>query len=247
LGSTPSGLSVDEAAIGYNAYSILETGKDEYGQSFPVLIKSFGDYKAPVYTYLLVPVYKLWGMNVFTTRSISAAAGVTGVPVISGDIGNLTLIETGLAERGFDASFPEKRDVLYPKSRLALTTAPALVAGGLLHLPPVARRRLRQPPPNLRLLLGGQGAGGGGWVRHRVDPERVARAASAAASCVPGITWSGARSGRQRKSPAFRQCLFPRSFSASNVRPSSSRASSTVIRSTVHRFAERLQAATVST
>ncbi|WP_396642723.1 DUF262 domain-containing protein [Microbacterium sp.] len=38
-------------------------------------------------------------------------------------LGNLTLIETGLAERGFDASFPEKRDVLYPKSRLALTTA----------------------------------------------------------------------------------------------------------------------------
>jgi hypothetical protein len=38
-------------------------------------------------------------------------------------LGNLTLIETRLAERGFDASFPEKRDALYPQSRLALTTA----------------------------------------------------------------------------------------------------------------------------
>ena len=38
-------------------------------------------------------------------------------------LGNLTLIETPLAERGFDASFPEKRDALYPKSRLALTTS----------------------------------------------------------------------------------------------------------------------------
>jgi hypothetical protein len=38
-------------------------------------------------------------------------------------LGNLTLIETSLAERGFDASFPEKRDALYPQSRLALTTA----------------------------------------------------------------------------------------------------------------------------
>lgn len=38
-------------------------------------------------------------------------------------LGNLTLIETPLAERGFDASFPEKRDALYPQSHLSLTTA----------------------------------------------------------------------------------------------------------------------------
>jgi 4-amino-4-deoxy-L-arabinose transferase-like glycosyltransferase len=76
LGVTPGGLFVDEASIGYNAYSILETGRDEYGKSFPALIKSFGDYKAPVYTYLLIPVYKIWGMNMTTTRAASAAAGV---------------------------------------------------------------------------------------------------------------------------------------------------------------------------
>ncbi len=79
LGVTPGGLYVDEASIGYNAYSILETGKDEYGKSFPALIKSFGDYKAPVYTYLLVPVYKILGMNITTTRSVSAASGVITV------------------------------------------------------------------------------------------------------------------------------------------------------------------------
>jgi 4-amino-4-deoxy-L-arabinose transferase-like glycosyltransferase len=79
LGVTPAGLHVDEASIGYNAYSILETGRDEYGKSFPLLIRSFGDYKAPVYTYLLVPVYKIWGMNMMTTRSVSAAAGVITV------------------------------------------------------------------------------------------------------------------------------------------------------------------------
>ncbi|WP_458041785.1 MULTISPECIES: GmrSD restriction endonuclease domain-containing protein [Bacteria] len=38
-------------------------------------------------------------------------------------LGNLTLVETPLAERGFDASFPEKRDALYPQSRVTLTTA----------------------------------------------------------------------------------------------------------------------------
>lgn len=76
LGTTPAGIFVDEASIGYNAYSIMMTGKDEYGKSFPVLIRSFGDYKAPVYTYLLIPIYKIWGMNIASTRSISAASGV---------------------------------------------------------------------------------------------------------------------------------------------------------------------------
>jgi 4-amino-4-deoxy-L-arabinose transferase-like glycosyltransferase len=79
LGITPEGLYADEASIGYNAYSLLKTGKDEYGKSFPALIKSFGDYKTPVYTYLLVPVYGIWGMNMTTTRSVSAAAGVITV------------------------------------------------------------------------------------------------------------------------------------------------------------------------
>jgi len=79
LDTTPAGLYVDEASIGYNAYSILETGKDEYGKNFPALIKSFGDYKAPVYTYLLIPVYKVFGMTMATTRSVSAASGVVTV------------------------------------------------------------------------------------------------------------------------------------------------------------------------
>ena len=30
LGQTPKGFYLDEAALGYNAYSIMETGKDEY-------------------------------------------------------------------------------------------------------------------------------------------------------------------------------------------------------------------------
>lgn len=79
LGATPGGLYVDEASIGYNAYSIMMTGRDEYGKNFPVLIKSFGDYKASVYTYLLIPVYKVFGMNMVSTRSVSALSGVVTV------------------------------------------------------------------------------------------------------------------------------------------------------------------------
>ena len=38
-------------------------------------------------------------------------------------LGNLTLLEEELAERALDASYPLKRDTLYPRSRIALTNA----------------------------------------------------------------------------------------------------------------------------
>ena len=43
------------------AYSILKTGRDEYGSPFPLLFRSFDDYKAPIPVYLLVPVFKFFG------------------------------------------------------------------------------------------------------------------------------------------------------------------------------------------
>ena len=37
IGQVPPSLNWDEVAIGYNAYSILKTGKDEWGVPFPLL------------------------------------------------------------------------------------------------------------------------------------------------------------------------------------------------------------------
>ena len=79
LGVTPKGFYLDEAALGYNAYSIMETGKDEFGKTWPVLFRSFTDFKAPIYTYLLIVIYKIWGMSVWSTRLLSAVGGVIGI------------------------------------------------------------------------------------------------------------------------------------------------------------------------
>lgn len=79
LGQTPKGFYLDEAALGYNAYSIMETGRDEFGKSWPLLFRSFGDFKAPIYTYLLIPIYKIFGMNVWSTRLLSVGMGVIGI------------------------------------------------------------------------------------------------------------------------------------------------------------------------
>lgn len=79
LGSVPNGLYQDETAIGYNAYSILETGKDEHGKSFPLYFKSFGDWKLPVYVYSVVPFVSMLGMTPLAVRLPSAIFGVLSV------------------------------------------------------------------------------------------------------------------------------------------------------------------------
>src|SRR3989338_4459229 len=75
LGEVPVSLSWDEAAIGYNAYSIVQTGKDEYGTAWPLLFKSFNDYKLPGYVYSTALSIKLLGLSDFAVRLPSALFG----------------------------------------------------------------------------------------------------------------------------------------------------------------------------
>lgn len=82
LDSIPPHLSPDETALGYNAYSILKTGKDEYGQVLPIIFKSFGDYKPGLYIYLTVPFVATLGLNEFSVRLPSALSGILSVYLI---------------------------------------------------------------------------------------------------------------------------------------------------------------------
>src|SRR3989344_3343084 len=79
LGSLPPSLTPDEVALGYNAYSILKTGRDEYGKLLPVVFKSFGDFKPGLYVYWTVPFVAIFGLNEFGTRIPSAVAGIISV------------------------------------------------------------------------------------------------------------------------------------------------------------------------
>lgn len=79
LSSSPSGFNADEAALGYNAYSLLETGKDEHGHSWPINLESFGDFKPAGYAYILMPFIKIFGLTEFAVRLPSALFGVLAV------------------------------------------------------------------------------------------------------------------------------------------------------------------------
>lgn len=79
LPNNPLGLTWDEASLGYNAYSLLLTGKDEYGNFLPLNLKSFGDYKPSLFAYLDIPFVAIFGLNELAVRLPSAIFGVLGV------------------------------------------------------------------------------------------------------------------------------------------------------------------------
>jgi len=80
LGQNPPSLTWDEAAWGYNAYSIGIDGKDEFGRFLPYdYLESFGDFKPPIYAYLTVLPIFLFGLNEFAVRIPSAFFGLLTV------------------------------------------------------------------------------------------------------------------------------------------------------------------------
>lgn len=82
LSAFPAGLNADEAALGYNAYSLLTTGRDEHGHPWPVNLESFGDFKPALYAYLLIPFIKVLGLTEIAVRLPSALFGVLAVVFI---------------------------------------------------------------------------------------------------------------------------------------------------------------------
>src|SRR3990167_821463 len=72
----PISLNWDEASNAYNAYSILKTAKDEYGNFLPLVNRSFDDYKPPAYMYFTVPAVWIFGLSEFAARLPSAVFGV---------------------------------------------------------------------------------------------------------------------------------------------------------------------------
>ena len=79
ISSFPVGFTQDEAGLGYDAYSLLLTGKDQWGKSLPLVLRSFGDFKMPLYSYLAIPSVYLLGLNEFSVRLPNAILGSLAV------------------------------------------------------------------------------------------------------------------------------------------------------------------------
>jgi 4-amino-4-deoxy-L-arabinose transferase-like glycosyltransferase len=73
----------DELDVGYQAYSLLHTGKDYKGNFFPTYLQSIAESRAPLLIYLTVPSVKIFGLN---------ELGVRFVPILFGVLSILTLV-----------------------------------------------------------------------------------------------------------------------------------------------------------
>ncbi len=68
ISQIPPSVYWDEASIGYNAYSVLQDGRDEWGNFLPLHFRAFGEFKLPVYIYSVAISEKLFGLNSFSVR-----------------------------------------------------------------------------------------------------------------------------------------------------------------------------------
>lgn len=82
LEKVPPGFHIDEVTVGYNAYSLMETGKDENGNLLPLYIDSFGDFRPAGYFYLTIPSVMIFGVNEFAVRFPSVFFGILTVLLV---------------------------------------------------------------------------------------------------------------------------------------------------------------------
>lgn len=83
LGKVPPGFANDEAAITYQAYSILKTGKDTWNKEYPLFtFKDFGEYLPVFSVYAQIPFIKLLGLNEFAARIPFALTGILSTLVV---------------------------------------------------------------------------------------------------------------------------------------------------------------------
>jgi len=82
LRTNPPGFFLDESSIAYNALTISQTGRDEHGEDWPLFFRAFGEFKNPVYIYLLAGVFRLTGPGVVAARALSATLGLLTIALL---------------------------------------------------------------------------------------------------------------------------------------------------------------------
>lgn len=79
IDTVPVSLFGDEMDVGYQAYSILKTGRDYYGNPLPLHFHSLAEWRTPLYLYAAVPTVALFGISPLGVRLPAAIFGILGV------------------------------------------------------------------------------------------------------------------------------------------------------------------------
>lgn len=73
--AVPAGVHQDEAAAAYEAYSLLETGKDRWGNRLPPYFPAWGSGQSVLLSYLSVPFVAAGGLSAAAVRLPALLAG----------------------------------------------------------------------------------------------------------------------------------------------------------------------------
>src|SRR3989338_4167524 len=77
FGLVPASLYLDEVAIGLDARALIQTGRDLVGNSWlQPLFVSYGDFKAPIYIWLVALLGKVFSVSEIIIRLPSLLAGL---------------------------------------------------------------------------------------------------------------------------------------------------------------------------
>jgi hypothetical protein len=80
LGHSPPGIHIDAASNAWNAWCLLEEGRDWTGRPWPVFYTSgFGANRSTLFLYALMPFQAVWGLSTATTALPSAVGGILTV------------------------------------------------------------------------------------------------------------------------------------------------------------------------
>jgi hypothetical protein len=90
LSGSPPGLYVDEASIGYNAWTIAHYGVDEHGIHFPLFFEAFGEYKNPIYIYGVAALARFLPLTIAVERAPAALFGLAVVAFLTASAWRLT-------------------------------------------------------------------------------------------------------------------------------------------------------------
>lgn len=79
INEVPASLFGDELDLGYQAYSILKTGNDYYGNPWPMHFHSLAEWRTPLYLYSSVPTVALFGISPLGVRLPAVIFGVLSI------------------------------------------------------------------------------------------------------------------------------------------------------------------------
>ena len=89
LNAVPPSASLDESSIGYNAYSVIKTGGDEFG-TFPLISqRGYDDYRRSTYLLLVAPFVSVLGLNVIAVRLPAVILSILTVWAVFGIVRRL--------------------------------------------------------------------------------------------------------------------------------------------------------------